>query len=516
MMNKKYKTGVNERGRHLRSTAHIKKNDIVFQEIPLCFLQSLANSHNGVITCHHCNSFLGGPDITMQLLSGNFTRQYLLEKINGNPSATDSATDENRIIPCSNNCGIFYCSEECKQNDTRYNGHNVLCTGIIKDGEESTHPLYAFKIHACENNEIFLIIGQIIVSIISKYTDYLLNKSSNDSNNNTDDDNSMLQSIMKPFLEFCWKPWWDIMDDEETSNACLQLCQESSKLLKDTLLYYLENYDLYKTNKSNNSEEEHIIIKQATYDCLFLCTYEYFGRIIGSFELNCIGVRYSQPNLLWEYMNYNVDFQKRHSFDILTVLEQSDEFDEEEEEEGEDRDDSVVDDDNGSADDNDNQISNEGYDEAGKENDRLSCQSCETIDYDLISYEKLQQYLPHITPLENTDDEKQKEEEQELIDEILTPLDGTAMFSITCQMNHSCKPNVYVVYNKSKDKKGWGCKYPLMLQCIALRDIEPDEELCISYIDQELSYEERVSELNNYHFSCTCVKCIEDKSNGNC
>ena len=43
-------------------------------------------------------------------------------------------------------------------------------------------------------------------------------------------------------------------------------------------------------------------------------------------------------------------------------------------------------------------------------------------------------------PSENEDDDNygKEEEEQELIDETLTPLDGTAMFSETaCQMSYS-------------------------------------------------------------------------------
>lgn len=518
MSNKSYKAYVSEElGRHIKSTKYIKKNEIIFQERPLCFLQSLTNStSHGIITCNYCNAFIGNPNTSISCLSGNLSRQTLLQNLNNTTIDTNDDDDNNRIklISCSNNCGVFYCSNECKQNDTIYHGHNMLCTGNIKDGEEDIHPLYEFKVHACQNNEIFLIIGHIITSIISQYAHYniALNKKNNDNNSSktattTDDDdnndNSILQNIIKPYLEFCWKPWWEIMDDEETSNSCLRLCEESSALLKDTLLYYSQNYISTTTTTTTPEAEDdnnNIIIQQAISDCLFLCTSEYFGRIIGSFELNSVGVRRSQPYLLWEYMTSNIDFQKRKCIDILSLLEQQrSAVDECCDTDDDTNDDDEHDDENKEIEEDDDNDNKNNYD----------------IDNNDLFY-RLQQYLLDLIPSKN-DDDYDKKEEQELIDEILTPLDGTAMFSITRQMNHSCKPNAHVTYNNNKGREGsssssgWGGKYPLTLQCIALNDIQPNEELCISYIDQELSYDERVIELNNYHFSCTCVKCIQDK-----
>ena len=93
------------------------------------------------------------------------------------------------------------------------------------------------------------------------------------------------------------------------------------------------------------------------------------------------------------------------------------------------------------------------------------------------------------------------------LDYVFPPLDGTAMYSTTCKMNHSCDPNVVVLYKRS----GYGSQHPLTAFCVALRDIAEGDELTISYIDQDrTSYAERQQALSYYGFVCTCRKCEHD------
>ena len=95
------------------------------------------------------------------------------------------------------------------------------------------------------------------------------------------------------------------------------------------------------------------------------------------------------------------------------------------------------------------------------------------------------------------------------LDYMFVPLDGTAMYSIACKMNHSCEPNVVILY---KPSKGWGTNHPLTVHCVALRDIAANEELTISYIDAaNLSYEQRQAGLANYGFRCRCTKCMREE-----
>jgi PHD/YefM family antitoxin component YafN of YafNO toxin-antitoxin module len=59
------------------------------------------------------------------------------------------------------------------------------------------------------------------------------------------------------------------------------------------------------------------------------------------------------------------------------------------------------------------------------------------------------------------------------------PLDGTSFYTTICRINHSCVPNAMVRYRMDPT-------YGLCAEMIALRDIEENEELVQSYIDQTL------------------------------
>lgn len=82
---------------------------------------------------------------------------------------------------------------------------------------------------------------------------------------------------------------------------------------------------------------------------------------------------------------------------------------------------------------------------------------------------------------------------------------GTAFFPLQSCMNHSCCPNAKA-FKSENDRDG-------QTTIIALRPIEIGEEVTISYIDEELPYEERQKLLADYGFRCKCPKCIEEKSN---
>ena len=68
-------------------------------------------------------------------------------------------------------------------------------------------------------------------------------------------------------------------------------------------------------------------------------------------------------------------------------------------------------------------------------------------------------------------------------------------------MNHSCLPNVRIVYVID----------PLQGLCArveVLRAIEAGEELVQSYIDETLPTDERRNALRDYGFVCTCYSCV--------
>lgn len=80
---------------------------------------------------------------------------------------------------------------------------------------------------------------------------------------------------------------------------------------------------------------------------------------------------------------------------------------------------------------------------------------------------------------------------------------GTAFFPLQSCMNHSCNPNAKA-FKRDEDRDG-------QATIIAVRPIIKGEEVTISYIDEELSFQERQALLADYGFKCSCTKCLEEE-----
>ncbi|CAN6999790.1 unnamed protein product [Brassica rapa subsp. trilocularis] len=127
---------------------------------------------------------------------------------------------------------------------------------------------------------------------------------------------------------------------------------------------------------------------------------------------------------------------------------------------------------------------------------------------DLVVASPVEDYFLYIDDL--PDAEKDKAEEitrpflDALGDEYSDCCQGTAFFPLQSCMNHSCCPNAKA-FKREEDRDGQAV-------IIALRSISKNEEVTISYIDEELPYEERQALLADYGFTCKCPKCLEDSS----
>ncbi len=79
------------------------------------------------------------------------------------------------------------------------------------------------------------------------------------------------------------------------------------------------------------------------------------------------------------------------------------------------------------------------------------------------------------------------------------PLDGTALFTVICCMNHSCNPNAEILWDEESNA----------LQAIVktIKNIKKGDEISFSYIDSSLSYSERREKLRDYGFTCSCERC---------
>ncbi|GAB4859468.1 Histone-lysine N-methyltransferase atxr2 [Ancistrocladus abbreviatus] len=126
---------------------------------------------------------------------------------------------------------------------------------------------------------------------------------------------------------------------------------------------------------------------------------------------------------------------------------------------------------------------------------------------DLVVASPVEDYFLYIDDLPQP--QKQKEVEtitkpalDALGDDYSICCQGTALFPLQSCMNHSCCPNAKA-FKTEEDRDG-------QATIIALRPIQAGEEVTISYIDEELPYEERQALLADYGFRCKCPKCLEE------
>ncbi|KAJ0974832.1 hypothetical protein J5N97_016797 [Dioscorea zingiberensis] len=126
---------------------------------------------------------------------------------------------------------------------------------------------------------------------------------------------------------------------------------------------------------------------------------------------------------------------------------------------------------------------------------------------DLVVASPVEDYFIYIDELPSPE----KEEAERLYSSFLDALgdeysiccQGTAFFPLQSCMNHSCAPSAKA-FKRDEDRDGQAV-------IIACRPISVGEEITISYIDEDLPYEERQAQLADYGFKCRCSKCLEEK-----
>lgn len=127
---------------------------------------------------------------------------------------------------------------------------------------------------------------------------------------------------------------------------------------------------------------------------------------------------------------------------------------------------------------------------------------------DLVVASPVEDYFLYIDDLPDAEKEETEEITRPFLDalgdEYSDCCQGTAFFPLQSCMNHSCCPNAKA-FKREEDRDGQAV-------IIALRRISKNEEVTISYIDEELPYKERQALLADYGFSCKCSKCLEDSS----
>ncbi|KAI1444129.1 SET domain-containing protein [Annulohypoxylon stygium] len=77
-----------------------------------------------------------------------------------------------------------------------------------------------------------------------------------------------------------------------------------------------------------------------------------------------------------------------------------------------------------------------------------------------------------------------------------------ALYPKVSRINHACHPNAFIRFTPSS----------LAVSIVALRDIEPGEEINITYVPLGKTREERQADLQKWGFNCTCSLCTASKA----
>ncbi|KAF9663284.1 hypothetical protein SADUNF_Sadunf17G0023000 [Salix dunnii] len=132
-------------------------------------------------------------------------------------------------------------------------------------------------------------------------------------------------------------------------------------------------------------------------------------------------------------------------------------------------------------------------------------EECEPFPFsgsDLVVASPVEDYFLYIDDLPDPEKEKAEKIARQLLDALgdgySVCCQGTAFYPLQSCMNHSCCPNAHA-FKRDEDRDGQAA-------IITLKPIRKGEEVTISYIDEDLPFEERQALLADYGFKCSCQR----------
>ena len=442
------------------------------------------------------------------------------------------------------------------------------------------------QVHAVQTNEIFLLVGEVMAQIAAAFAD-----GSSTSNGLDGDDDSRIAAARSPFADFVQEPWWDVAvprDDSSTgqgANAkspCAKspcngngggegavadrpcdaagaavaaslpdtlraLCEESSALLRSAFALALGPLPA-PLERALSAER--------------------FGRVVGMFEQNNVGVRRPSPipGILREVLSEEAEEEEKSAGGADRLMKDGGV------EASAERRDFLLE----AAGLVEELAGEEGWEEeeCSEEGDGGTGGCCgggptpacpSSAAGCAAGGEKAAAAgtaCPAAAAASPGGDHAEEDEEEDdgagealailrsVVDgdggspeggeDLFAPLDGTALYSLICCMNHSCRPNCLVRYpgrrrprhptatvptaaglegsaggddDRLADAPG-AAAGPLLAEVVLLEDVSEREELTQSYVTREMGLSERRKALEDYGFWCNCPRCLEEEARG--
>ncbi|KAG7382711.1 hypothetical protein PHYPSEUDO_004402 [Phytophthora pseudosyringae] len=229
----------------------------------------------------------------------------------------------------------------------------------------------------------------------------------------------------QPVDMFCKLPWWEVItseDDLEEGETLEQYRDKFRSLIAQTFAHFLGGLRDNLAHLEAQGELNGLSADAMLASSDDVLNVDFFSRVVGMFEMNNISMEIDHPfHALGEALSEASPEDKKDMPPVLSRVK----------------------------------AALEKFTEQHKH------QLCDCVEEDEHAHEH-------------------DEEECYALDEDFVGVEGTALFSGICTMNHSCDPNCTVLYTKD------GAAH-----VFAVQDIAEGEELCISYIDVDQEVDER-------------------------
>ncbi|TMW59728.1 hypothetical protein Poli38472_004797 [Pythium oligandrum] len=346
-------------------------------------------------------------------------------------------------------CGVLYCSEKCKKAAYEQQ-HAIMCTRA----DDNSTPMGHYINHTLVTNEIFQLAGKVIARILLRFI-------------STHD----LGYARQPVAMFCQEPWWEVVTSEDDLEPG-QTMEEYKDCFKGLLMQTLEHFmvglrdNLERMEK--NDELNRLSVDAVLGSCADVLTLDFFGNVVGMFEMNNISMEIDHPfHTLGEALLESSEDEKREIPAVLNKVRIA--------------------------------LKNyaEKYQHSHERHEGEECSGDHAHDH---SHDHAHDHHHHDHNHAEGETCAEIDECCDGCEEYFVGVEGTALFSTICTMNHSCDPNCTVIYTRDGEA-----------QVFAVQDINKGDELCISYIDVDQDIKERQECLREYQFICQCARCEEER-----
>jgi SET domain len=385
----------------------------------------------------------------------------------------DSAlfSPETGAVPCRFACGEMFCGDEC-QSAAQAADHELLCVGRVED---ASHPLVKLKVMSIEQNDLFFAGLRVTASVIRVAGAMVSSGCSVD---------AALREAHKLLNAYLGASYIDLPSEASETDA------EHHEIKRDTVR---ESYDLLHQAFVDVTDSAALLTSEERQVAEVLISLDWWDTLLGRLNMNNHAVWVASPlhaayaRALGDWSENDDDLEAAHpddgvsTFDVVAAGVSSGSF-------------------------RDSVFSkcaarvllpvleevSAAYREAADAHG-----ACDSDESDGESEDG--------SSFDDDDDARSCDSdahpEMARVAAMLPGCEGLGVLAVAATMNHSCKPNTIVRYER----------HSFVGAVRALQDIDVGEELTHSYIENRAPVLEREADLRPYRFRCECGQCVEDR-----